>query len=76
MSVLQLNGDFGFIWNISGVYCRQEDSRRTGHDIPVDEVDQRDLGTDGDQTGSRQPQHNPLLQVSSDGGERTADYMK
>ena len=62
-----------FIWNISGVYCGQEDSRRTGHDLPVDEVDQRDLGTDGDQTGSRQPQHNPLLQVPSDGGELRVD---
>ena len=45
-------GAMVFIWNISGVYCGQEDSRRTGHDLPVDEVDQRDLGTDGDQTGS------------------------
>ena len=56
------------IWSISGVYCGQENSRGPGHDLPVHEVDQRHLGTDGDQTRSRQPQHNPILQVSSDGG--------
>ena len=67
---LQHDGDFDLILSISGVYCGQENSRGPGHDLPVDEVDQRDLGTDGDQTRSRQPQHHPLLQVSSDGGEK------
>ena len=66
---LQHDGDFDLILSISGVYCGQENSRGPGHDLPVDEVDQRDLGTDGDQTRSRQPQHHPLLQVPSDGGE-------
>ena len=64
----------GFLANLyhdcPGLHRGQEDTGGAGHDLPVDEADQWYLGTDGDQARSRQPQHHPLIQVSSDGGEK------